>query len=388
MKTRMKVIITVLCAVSISGWSQSTVTAGAPTANEPLTAPVQVRAANGIAPLSAQTTTAQASELERSQANDFHAQAAAGRVPNGALWTVGFQNSGARQVGDVSVVCFDNPDPKTLAETSEDLSILSYLLGRNLERAFATDTGDSYKLGIPMVLTSQGHSVDATYIQGFGVLLKMQVRFPLMPLPENQNPSQPPREDSEWDQARRALETGTADSYTPIGTVRSWSLPAEATQEYNPKLVELLKRRVLELLKNATNVRHLDTQDWILVEITGAVELVVAARSEAASGANGMSPDQPGEQPASRPMIKGSSTGYSSANPKYSGSDTRPRAPFITMRPENPGEASIMTIRVKKSAIDDFAKGALTEDQFLKKVEVATYLEPKGLVENSDNLTK
>src|SRR5215469_11272740 len=212
MKIRMKVIMALLCGASISGWSQDTVTAGATTAKESAGLQGQVRAAN--APLSARAI---------AQANEFgRAQAAAGSAHNPALSTLGFQYDGARKVGDVSVVCFDNPDQKTLAETSEDLSILSYLLSRNLERAFATDAGDNYKLGIPMLLTSQRHSVDATYIQGFGVLLKMQVRFPLMPLAENENTNQSPKTNSEWEEARRALESGPADMDTSTGSVHPY----------------------------------------------------------------------------------------------------------------------------------------------------------------------
>ncbi len=106
--------------------------------------------------------------------------------------------------GAVSVTVFGNPDQKVVDQIAEDLRILSYLLSKNLERAFAGDSPD-YVLGIPMLVTANGHSVEASYLEGFGVVLKMRVGFPLVAPPGGEKGPETVQGVSEWDEARRAL---------------------------------------------------------------------------------------------------------------------------------------------------------------------------------------
>jgi hypothetical protein len=115
----------------------------------------------------------------------------------GAQWVGAATRTPASQV---SVLCFKEPDQKELRETTEDIAVLAFLLSRNLDQAVSKDTTD-YKLGIPM-LFSGNQAVGASYIQDFGALLKMQVRFPVA-APAGP-PSDPPDNSAERIVAARA----------------------------------------------------------------------------------------------------------------------------------------------------------------------------------------
>src|SRR5579859_6631859 len=108
----------------------------------------------------------------------------------------GIAGANRETTGPVSVLCFKDPDQKALSETTEDVAVLAFLLSRNLEQAFAGEASE-YKLGIPMLLTSGKQAVGASYIQGFGTILKMQVRFPVVAPPEGVEQARPDKTASE-----------------------------------------------------------------------------------------------------------------------------------------------------------------------------------------------
>jgi hypothetical protein len=111
-----------------------------------------------------------------------------------------------------------------------------------------------------------------------------------------------------------------------------------AAGPYDPKRVETLKRRTLALLKNGSNLRHLKADEWIAVSITGA--------------------PLPGR---TRPWtIHGPASSLSAYTLILGNSDS--------------SRATMMTIRVKKADVDAFAAGKLSEEQFAKQAEVASYM--------------
>jgi hypothetical protein len=244
--------------------------------------------------------------------------------------------------GAISVTTFSKPDQKVVDQIAEDLRILSYLFSRNLERAFEGDPPD-YKLGIPMLMAADGHSVGASYLEGFGVVLKMRVGFPLVAPTGDKTEPAAAQPGSEWDEARRALSGAEAPENGAGGEFAAnlWGESMHtivAAGPYDPKRVETLKRRTLALLKNASNLRHLKADEWIAVSITGA--------------------PVPGR---TRPWrLHGPAGNFSAYTLILDNSDS--------------GRATMMTIRVKKADVDAFAAGKLSEEQFAKQAEVASYL--------------
>lgn len=259
------------------------------------------------------------------------------------------------QAGGVSLTFFQAPSPKTSDEIAEDMQTLSYLLAHNLERAFADDLAE-YKLGIPILLGGEGRSVQASYIEGFGEIFKVNVRFSVVaPSGEESSPPKPGRT-SEWEEAKRALGGTQAPFGVPAGVSDGNRFPAG--EPYDPKLVAKLKLTILEGLKNASNLRHLEPQNWIVVTVVGA--------------------------PNPGPMVRKSNRAGAAAesNPAGATEDGVSAYGVQAGRGGEPGEPdsarpTIMTLRVRMSSAQAYASdtpGKLSDEQFAKQAEVATYL--------------
>jgi hypothetical protein len=256
--------------------------------------------------------------------------------------------------GPVSVVTFKAPDQKTLDETAEDLNIMSLIFSQDLERALGEEgeEKEGYKLGIPMLLQTGGRWVDASYIEGFGAVFNLKVRFPLASIGAPEKDAQSSPGNSEWEQARRALAGATeADP-------RHWNR-LEKANDYSPKLVETLKKRVIELLKNASNLRHLQPEEWIAVTFAGPPNRV-------APSLLGTATEDPTrfEQGSSAPTL-------ATATADKSESQRQPGA-----GPRNSDRATVMTIRIKKKHADAFAADKMSQEEFFHAAEITTYLGP------------
>lgn len=260
----------------------------------------------------------------------------------------------------VSVLCFKNPDQKELRETTEDISVLAFLFSRNLNQDVSEDTTD-YKLGAPMLLAAN-QAVGASYIQDFGALLKLQVGFPVAAPVDGQVERKPAQTASEWESARRELiDENSGNDYFPAAPNRA-KRGAEG-QPYDPTLVQTLQKRILVLLKNASNVRHLKGNEWVIVKVVGTPCFSIISQVE-------------GEQPAGSET---SEPGESKPVPHAKKSRKHPAtSPELThvVDASTQNQATVLTLRVKKSDVDAFAAGSLSEEQFIKSAEVAAYFNP------------
>lgn len=295
--------------------------------------------------------------------------------PNAFGWTTDARDG----EGPVSIVTFKTPNQTNLDETAEDLNILSLIFSQHLEHALGgegSEAGD-YKLGIPMLLQTEGRLVEASYLEGFGAIFNMKVRFPLVPAAVADKETQSRQMASEWEEARRAL-AGAA----PAGPSRvTWYVNNnEKVRRYNPKLVDTLKKRVIELLRNASNLRHVQPDEWIAVTFAGppnnstpwpraAVGSISAGMAGLGSGSvtiNKMphTPSDP-SQPSTNPDDALAGTGKP-AEPKHA----------HTVAPQTPERATLMTIRIKKKDADAFAANQMSEEQFFHAAEITSYLGP------------
>ncbi|HUD46752.1 MAG TPA: hypothetical protein VMR33_07970 [Candidatus Baltobacteraceae bacterium] len=274
----------------------------------------------------------------------------------------------------VSVVRFKTPDQAALDETAADLSILSFIFSQNLERALSEDGDEmgAYKLGIPMLLQTGGQSVEASYIEGFGAVFDMKVRFPLVRPADADKESQTSPANSEWEQARRALAGDTQSDPRSAN-------PFEKTVHFNPKLVETLKKRVIQLLGNASHLRHVQPDEWVAVTFSGPPNVVTPNSGVGSASAGGGSlgsssiddPNEPAKPSSSSSKPDEASPG--TENPSQPGQN-------IAAARRVPNRMTILTIRVKKTNADAFAANKMTEDEFFRSAEIANYLGP--IVEN------
>jgi hypothetical protein len=279
--------------------------------------------------------------------NNFGGAAAA------QLWAGAANRTPANQV---SVLCFKEPDQKQLRETTEDIAVLAFLLSKNLDQATSDDAGD-YKLGIHIMSGNQ--SVGASYIQDFGALLKLQVRFPVA-APANARVERPAAQtSSDWEIARKELQDQDSgnDFFPPAPKHRAEGQP------YDPALVQTLQKRILALLKNAANIRHLKDNEWIIIKVVGTPSSSIIARVTEDKPIGDKS-SEPGEsKPPAAPSKKGSRN--AGAGPKFAHTES------ITQN-----QTTVLTLRVKKSDINAFAAGSLSPEQFTKSAEVAAYFNP------------
>ncbi|HZR15997.1 MAG TPA: hypothetical protein VFE51_01605 [Verrucomicrobiae bacterium] len=270
----------------------------------------------------------------------------------------------------VSIISFSPLDPKTIDEITEDLNILSLILAKSLEQALGDQSEENeYKLGIPMLLKTSGRSVEAQYIQGFGAILNLRVPFPLVePGSERDNPQSPPNSNSEWEEARRAL-TDPSQTYSEL-----WrTMPGENGEHYDSKLVETLKSRVVEVLKNVSNLRHLKATECVVVTIYGQPSVLPFVSGVVVNGTRPESDAKPIAQAAGD--ASGIPAPPSAKIPSRRGIGSyAPNAASIKM--SMPARRTVMTIRTTKENADALAASKINGQQFVRAAEVTTYLGP------------
>jgi hypothetical protein len=165
----------------------------------------------------------------------------------------------AADAPEAPVICFQPMAQKNIDELSEDLQVLNLLLTRNLERA-VSEKPVEVKLGVPMRMPMNSRSVRVSYLQDYGVNIRVNVPFAVAPAPgEKPKKKEPGAEESEWEKARRAVHGGEFD---PSET--STDAPA-----YADELVGALKKELLEGLRHAKNLRHVKSDEWISLTVIG-----------------------------------------------------------------------------------------------------------------------
>jgi hypothetical protein len=158
-------------------------------------------------------------------------------------------------------------------------------------------------------------------------LFTLSVGFPLLPSAKNDEEKENPSTDSAWNEARQEVY-GERRMDGKAVYVRG--------EEYDERKVNRLKDAVLEALKNATNIRGLKNDDSITVCVFGGgAALPMKVKAE----------DKPG-------------------TPK-------PKEVYIPVRPQS--HSTILTVRVRKSDADSFAKDKLNLDEFRKKAKIMPY---------------
>jgi hypothetical protein len=236
------------------------------------------------------------------------------------------------KTGRALVVQSSTADSATLANAEEDLSVMALILRKATGAPRAEDR--RVALGIEVDSTVFGSSSGARniYLDGYGALFLLGVRFPLLPPPEKTEEKDPKLASSDWAQAREEfLSGGTGPAPYKVALEQVWTRSnRQPAEEYDAEKVEELKAALLQALKNATHIRMLKPSDFITVVIQGA---------EAA----------PPEKRGGRGSNKGGRT-----------ADTG-------------RDETVMTFRVKQPDVTAFAKGSMDLETFRKRAAIQTY---------------
>jgi len=231
------------------------------------------------------------------------------------------------------IIQSSDPDPKTYANIEEDLNVMYRILSKTRKQ-------DDGGFGLGSFLSgSSGSSVKSMYIEGYGAVFMLSVRFPLVaPQPAEEQAKPKENTSEEWERAKRELSSRNT---LELDLERAWTHAiGPAGEEYDAQKVEDLTVSVLESLKNATHIRNLKSDEFVTVAMLGA------------------------EGPPQRISVE---------NEDEDGKSKR-KTRIETMGV--PRGESTMTIRAKKSDIDEFAKGKLNLDAFRKKAKMLVYTRP------------
>ncbi len=280
--------------------------------------------------------------------------------------------SGGRKV---LVIPAGESKAEELAETVEDMHVMSHILDERFKetrriQGFFTDFGDFFG--------RDSRGAEATYLQGFGVLFVMEVNFAFSPPPKKQ--AQDPTEtsdtaDSTWLKARRQVfSPGMGEE--------------DSANDYDNQMVEELKSELVKALKHAGNVRHIDPNEWIILTVIGGQrQFSMGSGGGLPMGGSrstfGGSTRSGGSSHTSGMMggMGGFSDGGGYATSSYGGAGGMMMGgsmgdmygSTVPQGRSTVSSSTVLTIRAKKTDVDDFAKGTLNFEQFQEKVKVLTY---------------
>ena len=257
--------------------------------------------------------------------------------------------------GSPTAIHFSQPDPKSEDALQEDLNVMSLLLQKKMEEAVG-ENSPTYRMGIPLLLRSGQRSIESLYLDGFGVLFTVNVNFPLVaPLASTMKENEDTTGSNDWNQARRELygTRGTRESANPFG---SGTVPFDADQ------VGALKKALLEALKNSANIRNLKSDESVVVTVFGT-ESVAAAHGAGGEVASGTGRFGGG----GRPGLADTFPSESAALETY--------LRFVRSESSSgAGRGTVLTVRVRKSDSEAFAKGKINSEQFQQKTTANAYV--------------
>lgn len=177
---------------------------------------------------------------------------------------------GSATAGPGSIILTSPLEPEKFNQLTEDLNVLTLIINRNLDRVFG-EKSTEYRLGVPMTMAAN-RSVETSYIEDYGVLVRINVPFPVASSGEREKKPEPAAApDTEWEKARRALHAGDIDPTTGLPNGVPAIDPNDAPA-YNESLIEELKKEILDALKNVANVRNMRANEAATVAIIGAAD--------------------------------------------------------------------------------------------------------------------
>jgi len=268
--------------------------------------------------------------------------------------------------GRTLVIRSSDTDAKVQANLEEDMAVMSHILDKTLDEKLGGNQSSRTAMGIDVLIAPGGNPVRSLFLEGYGTVFILNVRLPLLPPPvKATEKTEKPHEDTAWDEARRELygqhndggEFGKAiQAYTEAYGRFGWE--SRPTQAYDENKVSELKDALLQALKNATNIRHLPSDEFVTVCLFGPGP-ASTAKLKVVQGIK-----KAGDDPNAT-VVPDERTQSTIVMDKGTVDSDRPHGTF-------------MTIRVKKADVDAFAKGKLDLDDFRKKAGITTYTGDTG----------
>lgn len=236
-----------------------------------------------------------------------------------------------------------------LTAISEDITVMRRIFENRLKQAKLLSDPGPAELLYRGFRGGDGNSLRSMYLQGYGVLFMVNVALPLEPGPdaETEELVQPQEgEDPVWVRTREEIYQPQKSSRRGVmgRSGPSRGAMGESRPKYSAEQVETLKRTIIDALVHAANIRHLATDEAIVVTLTGTSTL-------------------PGELAARRTLVVPQShqDEWLSLLQGDGVSDTTAHS------------RTVLTIRAKRSDIAALAEGDLTDEQFRQRVQVLSH---------------
>ncbi len=247
--------------------------------------------------------------------------------------------------GAVLVVPAAELKPEDLAEITEDMTVMSRIFDNKLSQARLSAARASLFVGFDPFSVHSSGTVEAVYLEGYAALFLMKVNFPLSSSPEAQEEKKTEEEDTDplWAQMRQEI-------YAPEEADRRRRTDDRPKEKYDAEKVEELEETLIKTLKHAANIRALKPDQSVILT-------VIDGRS------------QYGTRTATRSYSYG--RGRRVVLPEH-GAETSSFMP------------TALTICVKKSDIDAFAKGELSFEQFRERTRIFTSYAKVGKEDSPD----
>jgi len=231
-------------------------------------------------------------------------------------------------------------DPKALADTEEDMTVMSHLLDKAVS---SKDDKSAHAMGITVHSAYRSGAIPRSlYLEGYGALFFLNVNCPLVP-PAKKDDSQTKEEsNTEWENARRELFQPSSYSsdfpkFYAFDTDGAFFSSSGQVEEYDADKVNDLKNNLIGALKNAANIRKLSSDETVTIIVTG--------RSN-----------------ETKPAVRKTTSGTRSAN-----------VWTTTRMGATDSKGTRLILRAKKSDIEAFQKQKTTADDFRKQVTIMTY---------------
>ncbi|MBN1804449.1 MAG: hypothetical protein JW837_04300 [Sedimentisphaerales bacterium] len=300
-----------------------------------------------------------------------------------------FSRAGSREILVIPATDIKTED---LAAVTEDLQVMTHIFDERFKepqeiQGVFVDFGDFFG--------RDSRQTEAIYIQGYGALFLMEVNFTFSPPSKTEEKQIKENEDVDpiWQRARQKM-------FSPEEYLGGGEYTAQ--DKYSVDKIEKLKQELVRTLKHTSNIRYLQPDEMIILTIIGK-----ARQSGGMYGYGFSRSSTPGTRTSSsrRRSSSGSGGGYGEGG-GYGGGMGGGMAggsmggtggfsggmmmgggmmgrgmmggSMDDMYSEDYNEtgsapATVLTIRVKKSDVDDFAKGKLDFSQFREKVDIFTY---------------
>jgi hypothetical protein len=292
-----------------------------------------------------------------------------------------FGRAGGREV---LVIPSTDIKAEDLTAITEDLQVMSQIFDERFKepqeiQGVFIDFGDFFG--------RDSRSTEAIYMQGYGVLFLMEVNFAFSPEPEAPEKQAEETEDVDpiWQRTRERI-------FSPPGFRDSEFVPEE---KYSADKIDRLKTELIRTLKHTANIRGIQSDEWIILTVIGKARQpggmyqyrylrsgsprtrtsTSRRRSSSSSrGGYGVRGGMYGGGMSMGGMYSGSDmggmAGGSMGGGMYGGMGSHGEDYYSQT---GSASATVLTIRAKKSDVDDFAKGEFDFERFREKVEIFTF---------------